>query len=257
VEYGFNTAHRLLAILALVAALFVPAVSRATAAGDECPSGWVALTFDDGPTVGRSEAILEVLDEHGTSATFFSIGKRVALNPELAIAMVRAGHVVANHTWAHVDLTELSLDDVLSSVRRTDVAFHAIGIEPLRLVRPPFLRTNRAIHDALDAAGFVPILETLNPRDWQSITPKAIAERVISKAVDGSIIGLHDGSGRYAQTAIATGVIVDTLTDEEFCFGVLDARGDIIPPSIPDAASGSLPAVSVDEMIWIKYLMGV
>ena len=36
-----------------------------------CPTGWVALTFDDGPQVPWTEQILDILDEHGAGATFF------------------------------------------------------------------------------------------------------------------------------------------------------------------------------------------
>lgn len=255
VGYGFITALRLLLVLAIAAALVLTAGSHAVAATDECPSGWIALTFDDGPTLGRSETVLEVLDRTGTPATFFSIGSRVARNPELAIAMARHGHVMANHTWEHLDLTTLSIDDVLSSVRRTDTAYRSIGVEPLRLVRPPFLRTTRAINDALGEAGFVTVLETVNSKDWREITPDQIAGRVVSATVDGSVIGLHDGHDRYQETADATEMIIERLAKDGFCFGVLDGNGDVIPPRVGTGTSLSLSPVEIDEMVWIKYLM--
>jgi peptidoglycan/xylan/chitin deacetylase (PgdA/CDA1 family) len=256
VGYTFSSVQRLLVIFALAVVLILPADDHAVAATEECLSGWVALTFDDGPTRGRSEAVLEVLDQTGTPATFFSIGKRVGQNPDLAMAMVRSGHVVANHSWAHLDLTTLSVDEVVSSVRRTDIAYRAIGIEPLRLVRPPFLRTNGAITEALNEAGFTTILETVSSRDWSELTPEEIANRVVSRAADGSIIGLHDGHTRYEETALATEIIVERLTSEGFCFGVLDAHGEVVPAQRPEGGDTFPARARVDEMVWIKYLMG-
>lgn len=239
-----------------MAPLVLAANGHSVAAAEHCPSGWVALTFDDGPTYGRSEAVLAVLDRTGTRATFFSIGHRVARNPDMALAMVRGGHVVANHTWDHLDLTALSSGDIASSVRRTDVAFRAIGIDPLRLVRPPYLRTNRATHDAIHAAGFAQILETVESKDWMDIPPQQIANRVVAAAVDGAIIGLHDGHTRYLETAEATRIIIDTLANNGFCFGVLDGGSGIVPPSTSDVIPISPPTVEIDEMIWVTYLMG-
>lgn len=174
----------------------------------------------------------------------------------MALALVRAGHVVANHSWAHVDLTLLPTEEVLSSVRRTDTALRAIGVEPLRLVRPPFLRTNETIDDTLHEAGFSLILETVNSKDWMDITPEEITSRVVSGASDGAVIGLHDGTIRYGETAIAVDMIIETLTDSGFCFGVLDGDGNVVPPEPVVDRSPSPSSVEVDEMIWIKYLLG-
>ena len=41
----------------------------------------VALTFDDGPVLGGTEAVLDVLAEHDVRATFFCIGANVRLHP--------------------------------------------------------------------------------------------------------------------------------------------------------------------------------
>ncbi len=230
--------------------------SGALARAANCPSGRVALTFDDGPTLGRSEAILDVLDRTRTPATFFSIGERVARNPDLALAMKQRGYVMANHTWAHLDLKSLTVDEVMASVRRTDLAFRAIGIQPLRLVRPPFLETNDAVRDALEEAGFVQILASIQSKDWSDITPEEITRRVVSRADNGSVIGLHDGVPRYEVTAVATEMIIEHLKNEGFCFGVLDGGGNVIPPRRAAATSTPLSTVGVDEMIWIEYLMG-
>ena len=41
----------------------------------------VALTFDDGPTLGITDAILDILKKNNVPATFFVIGKKIEINP--------------------------------------------------------------------------------------------------------------------------------------------------------------------------------
>jgi peptidoglycan/xylan/chitin deacetylase (PgdA/CDA1 family) len=50
----------------------------------------VALTFDDGPTSGNTEKILDILKKHDIKASFFLIGKDIEANPNQTIAIVQA-----------------------------------------------------------------------------------------------------------------------------------------------------------------------
>src|SRR5437660_11793757 len=59
----------------------------------------VALTFDDAPHEELTPALLDVLDRHAATATFFCLGERAAERPELVRQLVRRGHEVGNHLW--------------------------------------------------------------------------------------------------------------------------------------------------------------
>src|SRR5258706_10477628 len=61
----------------------------------------VWLTIDDGPHPDDTPALLKLLQKHNARATFFAIGRRVEKYPELARAIVREGHTLANHTQTH------------------------------------------------------------------------------------------------------------------------------------------------------------
>jgi peptidoglycan/xylan/chitin deacetylase (PgdA/CDA1 family) len=67
----------------------------------------VVLTFDDGPQVGHTHAILKALADHCTKATFFSVGKMAAGLPEILRDVAKGGHTVGTHTWAHIEITKL------------------------------------------------------------------------------------------------------------------------------------------------------
>jgi peptidoglycan/xylan/chitin deacetylase (PgdA/CDA1 family) len=64
----------------------------------------VVLTFDDGPWLGHTPAVLKALADQCLRATFFSIGKHATYYPEILKKVVAAGHTVGSHTWSHADL---------------------------------------------------------------------------------------------------------------------------------------------------------
>ncbi len=68
----------------------------------------VVLTFDDGPQVNTTHAVLAALAAHCTKATFFSIGKMALGMPDILRDVAKAGHTVGTHTWSHADLSKKS-----------------------------------------------------------------------------------------------------------------------------------------------------
>jgi peptidoglycan/xylan/chitin deacetylase (PgdA/CDA1 family) len=64
----------------------------------------VVLTFDDGPWLGHTPAVLKALADQCVRATFFSIGKHATYYPEILKRVAAAGHTVGSHTWSHADL---------------------------------------------------------------------------------------------------------------------------------------------------------
>lgn len=61
----------------------------------------VYLTFDDGPTQTITPQILDILKEEQVPATFFVLGSRVELNPEIVKMAFEEGHYIANHGYSH------------------------------------------------------------------------------------------------------------------------------------------------------------
>jgi peptidoglycan/xylan/chitin deacetylase (PgdA/CDA1 family) len=63
----------------------------------------LSLTFDNGPTRGITERILQVLARHGLRVTFFVIGEKLRDKAAagLLAEMAAAGHWIGNHTLTH------------------------------------------------------------------------------------------------------------------------------------------------------------
>src|SRR5512143_4006460 len=72
--------------------------------------GRIALTFDDGPNVRHTPAVLELLAAHSAKATFCLTGRNVVEHPDLAQRIVAAGHEVVNHGYAHLKASEVTFE---------------------------------------------------------------------------------------------------------------------------------------------------
>ncbi len=102
----------------------------------------VVLTFDDGPQVKTTRAILDALGEHCTRATFFSIGKMALGLPDILRDVANRGHTIGSHTFTHANIRKKkthqeSVDEIergLSAVKR------AAGQPIAPFFRFPFLQ---------------------------------------------------------------------------------------------------------------------
>ena len=101
------------------------------------PAG-LYLTFDDGPTPGVTEWILNTLDRYDAKATFFVLGKNVELYPDLYQMILDRGHKIGNHTYSHQKGWAMSLDRYVEDV---DLAGDMCHTE---LFRPPYAQITRS-----------------------------------------------------------------------------------------------------------------
>src|SRR6266542_61026 len=102
-------------------------------------SSGVALTFDDGPSPDYTPQILDLLRTYGVKATFCVIGVNVRSHPDLVRAIVRDGHTLCNHTWAHdLNLGRRSAEEIRSDLERTNDEIHlAVPGAPITYFRHP------------------------------------------------------------------------------------------------------------------------
>ena len=61
----------------------------------------IYLTFDDGPSPNVTPQILQTLKHYNVPATFFVLGSRVELYPEVVKQEYNEGHYIANHGYSH------------------------------------------------------------------------------------------------------------------------------------------------------------
>jgi peptidoglycan-N-acetylglucosamine deacetylase len=221
-------AARAAALLGAISLLLAPVVAPpvAPAAAREGCTGRVALTFDDGPASGVTSDLLRILHRARVPATFFMVGQRVAAAPALARSVERGGFLVANHSWAHVDMTTQSRAQVAATLRATDRELKRVGTHPTRLMRPPYGALDAAARQGIQDAGMVPVLWDVDPRDWESGTAAEIAARILGQLrPGGNVVLQHDGVTRSPISIRAVPAVVRGARRRGYCFTALDERG--------------------------------
>ena len=69
----------------------------------------VALTFDDGPTVGITDRVLDVLEENHAVASFFLIGQQITEETEYLVKRAHdMGCTIENHSKTHQSMPKQS-----------------------------------------------------------------------------------------------------------------------------------------------------
>lgn len=186
-------------------------------------SSLVALTFDDGPWPHQTEAILAILGERSVPATFFMLGSRVDRMPDVARAVVGAGHVVGNHTYWHARLDTTTRVTAEWEIRATNQAIaRATGASP-RWFRTPCGNLGGNAEQYIADSGMVSALWTVDPQDWRKgRTAGEVAASVIASVRPGGIVVLHDGGGDRSATIAALPVIIDRLRAAGYEFVTLD-----------------------------------
>ncbi len=176
----------------------------------------IALTFDDGPNVNYTEKLLDGLKERGVHATFFLLGKQVEKSPELVEKMYKDGHLIGNHSYEHVNLSNLSDEAAILQVDKTNEAIYKITGEYPEYIRPPFgcWKSNLDYQTKM-----IEVLWNIDPLDWKTNNADAVAGRIIKDVQEDDIILLHDASESSVNAAFQ---IIDKLKKEGYEFVTVD-----------------------------------
>ena len=176
----------------------------------------VALTFDDGPHPVYTPELLDGLKERGVCATFFVVGENIPGNEEILRRMDAEGHLIGNHTYKHVKLSDLDSARACAEVEKTNALICEVtGKEP-EFIRPPFGEWKKAMECSFE---MIPVLWDVDPLDWTTKNTALVVERVLKDTKPGNIILLHD----YYQSSVDAALeIVDTLTQRGYEFVTVD-----------------------------------
>jgi peptidoglycan/xylan/chitin deacetylase (PgdA/CDA1 family) len=154
----------------------------------------VVLTFDDGPDPVHTREVLDALDAHGAKATFFVIGQKAEQHRELVEEIVRRGHEVGVHGYAHDRLSALrGAKRVKQDLERAIRALENITGKRPGLFRPPIGHTNPTIARIADQLDLTTVGWSVRARDGLSRTkPDDVVTRISRGLRDGAIVLLHD-----------------------------------------------------------------
>jgi len=203
-------------------AAHVPAVARAYGIDRRIDRDAVGLTFDDGPHPDGTPATLEVLARRGATATFFLVGEQVDAYPDVARAIVAAGHEVGVHGYRHTLLLRRRSSALASDFDRGFAAIaSATGVEPT-LYRPPYGVFSKSGLELARARGWRPLLWSRWGRDWERrATGATIARRASRNLGPGDVVLLHDSDAySSADSWRSTVAALPSLLDAVAALGV-------------------------------------
>ncbi len=157
----------------------------------------VYLTFDDGPTPGITEWILDELDKHNAKATFFCLGKNVEMYPDLYERIVSRGHVVGNHTYSHQKGWEMSLRRYIEDVDFCNSLIHS------NLLRPPYGRITPKQARVLSERYTLVLWDVLSRDYSRYVSPRQCLHNVTKYVGPGSIVVFHDSVKAFRNLSYA------------------------------------------------------
>ncbi|MBC9719573.1 polysaccharide deacetylase family protein [Streptomyces sp. TRM66268-LWL] len=170
----------------------------------------VALTFDAGPGPYTAR-LLDILKTKRVNATFFLLGKSgVTRYPELVRREAAEGHELANHSWSHPRLTEVSDTEIRRQLSLVQKQIKDLTGRTPTLMRPPQGRTDQRVAKVSRELGLAQILWTVTAKDYRDHDPRLIQRRVLASAARNGIILLHD---IYPGTVPAVPGIIDGLRE--------------------------------------------
>jgi peptidoglycan/xylan/chitin deacetylase (PgdA/CDA1 family) len=230
---SLRTLTRALTVAALAVASTVTLTAGATPAGAAACSGYVGLTFDDGPSNDRTPALLNALKQNGLRATMFNEGQYAASYPAQVQAEINAGMWVGNHSYSHPHLVQQSQSQIDSELSRTQQAVASAGGGTPRLFRPPYGETNAALKAVEAKYGLTEIIWDVDSQDWNGASTDAIVQAA-SRLTNGQIILMHEWP---ANTLAAIPRIAQTLASRGLCAGMISPQtGRAVAP---DSGGGS------------------
>jgi peptidoglycan/xylan/chitin deacetylase (PgdA/CDA1 family) len=158
----------------------------------------VVLTFDDGPDPVHTREVLDILDAHDAKATFFVLGTKAETHRDVVEEIVRRGHDVGVHGYAHDRLFAMRgrkrvRADLTKAIRVLEII---TGKTPV-LFRPPIGHTNPTIAAVADLLDLTTVGWSVRAREGLSRTkPEDVVRRISLGLEDGAIVLLHDAAER-------------------------------------------------------------
>ena len=167
------------------------------------------LTFDAGYENGCTAKILDTLKEQDIKAAFFLVGNYIEKNPDLVKRMVDEGHIVANHTMHHPDMSKISEKEAFSKeLTNLESLFRSVTDKEMpKYYRPPqgiYSEKNLLLAKEL---GYKTVFWSLAYADWNNDaqpTKEQAFQKLLPRTHNGAVILLHS-------TSKTNGEILDDL----------------------------------------------
>jgi cellulose synthase/poly-beta-1,6-N-acetylglucosamine synthase-like glycosyltransferase/peptidoglycan/xylan/chitin deacetylase (PgdA/CDA1 family) len=232
----------------------------------------IALTVDDGPHPPASQKFWDTLTLYHAPATFFYIGDKALLRPDLVEQAAKLGFDVQSHSFTHGQGVDSSYNRLAFELNTTGYLLSQITGQEPKLYRPPYLlgigidpTINPYIplpKDMLWALelGYLPVGSDVDPHDWLATSTQGIVSNLadaLKKVPNGHIVLLHEDP----LTAKALPSIITYLRMQGYTIVPVE---QLLTPPTEVALAGTLKPGDTDQttggdvskLQWFLYKQG-
>lgn len=179
---------------------------------------YISLTFDDGPNLGDDSTMndmLDILEKHGVTASFFLIGNKINENNIKVIKRAfEMGCDIENHSWTHPVMSDLSKEEIQKEYELCDQAIIKITGKKPEFFRPPFMAVSPLMHEVIET----PFICGVGCQDWEAdVSAEERFNKLMQARQDGVLYLLHVMEKNTA-TLEAVDRIIPILKEEGYTF---------------------------------------
>lgn len=173
------------------------------------------LSFDDGPTAGLTERVLDTLKAHGKRASFFVLVPKARANPALIQRMLKEGHVLGLHGADHRTAPRRSRAELAAALSKAKAELEQIAGTRIELYRPSHGFKNVALVGAVRDAGLKMCFWDTGVWDTDAPPPELLSARLQLAARQGPcpVLLMHDGRGDDPAVPVHAESLVAALGD--------------------------------------------
>lgn len=171
------------------------------------------LTFDDGPTPGVTDFVLDILDHYNAKATFFCLGKNIEQHPGIFEDIIQQDHAVGNHTYSHKNGWKTKNKIYYQDVK--DFPY------PTKLFRPPYGKITLSQYSVLRTQYSIIMWDVLSGDFDPKVSGEQCLTNVLKYAQPGSIIVFHDSVKAREKLKYALPKVLEHFSNKGYEFSAI------------------------------------
>ena len=168
----------------------------------------VALTMNCAWNAEDIDVILKILEENNAKITFFMVGDWIDKYPEAVKKIYDAGHEIGTHSDTHPHVNNLSYEENIKEIEKSNDKIEKITGTRTNLYRTPYGEYNTTVIKAAQDKGYYTIQWSLDTLDYTGITGEEMWNRIKDKIGSGDIILMHNGT---EHTADSLGMLLQNI----------------------------------------------
>ena len=160
----------------------------------------VALTMNCAWNADDIDKILKILEENNVKITFFMVGDWIEKYPDAVKKIYDAGHEIGTHSDTHPHVNNLSYEENVEEIEKSNNKIENITGNRTDLYRTPYGEYNQTVIKAAQDNGYYTIQWNLDTLDYTGLTGEEMWNRIKDKIDSGDIILMHNGTEHTADS---------------------------------------------------------